>query len=213
LILIALCFYTGFSILSSQERFVGCDFLAQLQLYLFYVLALNRIRTEGRLQQTVILLFVVLATQSAIYFIQAALGITFSLTGESRTAGELPRPGGTVATTPSGFSNFIVPILLIATAQFVASSSGGARAKWLAILLAMGIAALMLPVTRAQAAYVIGVAYWCVWVPAQAPVRKVAIGAAMLLAALRQRLKDDGEIESAPAGRSYNASGAHANCH
>ncbi|MBI4516765.1 MAG: O-antigen ligase family protein [Deltaproteobacteria bacterium] len=138
------------SLLRTSERFVGITHLIlQAQLYFAYLLALNLIRSQPQLDRTVKLLFVAVAMQSAVYFIQSATGETFTLAGEVLAENpNLPRPGGTVATSPGGFAAFMLPILLIAAAYYLTGQRGPAGPRP-AMVAAMGIVALVLTFTRA----------------------------------------------------------------
>jgi O-antigen ligase len=89
-----------------------------------------------------------LLTQSLVYFVEDALGMTFTLSGEvfERT-GELARHGGTVAVTPAGFASFVLPLLLIAIARLL--TPGDASSITQLGLVAAGLLALILTLTRA----------------------------------------------------------------
>jgi len=136
---------------TSGERFVGlAQLLVEAQCYFVYLLALNAVRSEEQLDRTVRLLFVALGMQSIVYFIQSALRITFSLTGEvTPELGVVPRPGGTVSTNPAGFASFVLPILLIAVAHVVSSRRRGKDLP-LGGVVALGVTALTLTFTRAS---------------------------------------------------------------
>jgi O-antigen ligase len=142
----------------SSEHFIAVGALVlQAQIYLIYWLVLNGVRTEARFRQTLTLLLVCLVVQSLVYYVQSLLGFSFTLTGETEEPG-LTRHGGTVATSPHGFINFILPPLFIATAYFL-----GRRPKpklglaWIAG--GLGLVALVLSLTRAAwAAFGLGVA-------------------------------------------------------
>lgn len=150
------------STLTSTENFAGvCALLQHAQLFLLYWLVVNGVRTEKRFQRVLFVLLVVLCTQSFIYYLQSALGITFSATGESREGGDLPRHGGTVATAPNGFTNFIMPLLFISSSLFLCGYRGWRNARWVVGLAgAMGAVALALTLTRAAwAAFLVGL-FW-----------------------------------------------------
>ena len=153
------------SSLASTENFAGvCALLQHAQLFLLYWLIVNGVRTEKRFQRVLFVLLIVLCTQSLIYYLQSALGITFSATGESREGGDLPRHGGTVATAPNGFTNFILPLLFIASALYLCAYRGWRNARWVVVLAgAMGAVALALTLTRAAwGAFVVGL-FWMMY--------------------------------------------------
>jgi O-antigen ligase len=204
----ALFLTSAFSLAVSSEQFVGLTTLLTLfELYLIYLLALNGIRSQAQLERTLKLLFLILALQSVIYYLQSALGVTFSFIGQTRSAGDLPRPGGTVGTTPSGFSNFIVPLLLIATAHFIAPVRTDGRPRWLALLVGLGLGALALTLTRsAWGAYCLGFA-WIVmfgWRRRVLSLSKLAITVcALTLVALAATPRIIERLNSAPFEHSY----------
>ncbi len=148
------------SIAASDERFVGLtELLFDAELYLVFVIVLNAIRSIADLRRTVMFLLIAAGIQSLIYYVQSAAGIVFTLSGEVINAGELPRPGGTVSTVPAEFASFMIPILMIAIAQFL-----GRVRTWdprrLAALIAMGTFAIVLTYTRAAwAGFVLGTAW------------------------------------------------------
>jgi len=147
---------TLLSLVMTNERFVGItELFFCLQIYLVYWVTLNTIHTEERLEEFVKLLFICLAMQSLVYFFQSATGMTFTLTGKIIAEGDVPRPGGTVSTNPAGFASFIIPILFLAVTRFV--TIGAPMTFRSALLVVMGIAALVLTVTRASwGAFVLG---------------------------------------------------------
>lgn len=149
------------SLLTTSERFVGAAaLLTQFELYLIYLLALNCVRSYQQFDRTLKLLFVVIGIQSVIYYIQSALGITFTLTGEIFDEGDLPRPGGTVSHSPSGFANFILSIMFIVIAQFLIPQAETRRRLYVGSLVALGAGALILTLTRAAwGTFVIGLAW------------------------------------------------------
>jgi hypothetical protein len=144
--------------LMSNEHFLGATaILTQAQLYLIYWIILNRVSTEQRFRSLIILLVASLVIQSTVYFVQTALGVTFTLTGDTREM-LLTRHGGTVATGPHGVCNFILPPLLIAIAFVLATErwSRFVRGSF-GIAAIMGVVALVLTLTRAAwAAFVLG---------------------------------------------------------
>jgi O-antigen ligase len=148
---IAAVFVTSImSMAGSTEHFIGLTaFWAQVQLLLIYLLVLNCVRTEDQLRSTLKLLFFVLAVQCVVYYIESIFQVTFILTGETRAAGQLARPGGTVGTTPSGFTDFILPLLLVATALFFRPRLSVRSTYYLGALVVLGLGALALTLTRA----------------------------------------------------------------
>lgn len=151
---------TVVSLVTTSERFVGLGrLLFELQLYFVYLLALNVVRSEDRLAYTLKLLFVALAMQSVVYFLQSALGQTFTLTGDVIQQGALPRPGGTVSTNPAGFASFIMPILLLAVTQYMCKPDARNN-RYAGPVAALGLMALGLTFTRAAW---VGLALALVW--------------------------------------------------
>ena len=197
------------SLLLSSERFVGFSYLlTQLQYYAIYWLALNFIRTEFQLDHIIRLLLVTLAIQSLIYYIQSALGITFTLTGEVLQEGEIPRPGGTVATNPSGYASFILPLIFVATARFLTVHSASKHRWQLGILLGMAIGTLALTLTRAAwGSFFVGVG--CLVILGYrrnilSPRRLLIIGAFVLIAAIAAAPMITARLDGAPLESSYN---------
>ncbi len=162
---IAVLFATAMlSLVFSNEQFVGAVYLFDhAQYYLFFLIALNFVRTEERLNLTIALLLISLAIQSIVYYIQSALGITFTLTGSVIGAGEIPRPGGTVSTTPAGFASFILPLIFIGLAYFMYWDKLPRRLPYqtlVGLAALMGLGALVLTFTRAAwGSFVLGFAW------------------------------------------------------
>jgi len=151
---------TAAPILATSERFVGAtQILFDLQLYLVYLLVLNSVRTRDDVRRIVILLFIALGMQSAIYYIQSGLGITFMLSGHTAAQGEIPRPGGTISTVPAEFASFIIPILMIAVSTFITRGTLVRRGP-LAVAIAMAMGAIALTYTRAAWAGVVLGSAW-----------------------------------------------------
>ena len=141
---------SALTVVTTAERFiVVSSLIGLLQYYLLYLLAFNFIRTEKQLSRTVNLLFIVLAVQSIIYFVQSSLGVTFNLVGDTRDPGVLPRPGGTVSSNPHGFGSFILPILFLATTNFIATKQKQSSVLYPGVVAMLGLGALVLTLTRA----------------------------------------------------------------
>ncbi|MEN8129068.1 MAG: O-antigen ligase family protein [Pseudomonadota bacterium] len=138
------------SLTFTTEIFVGiARIIFELELVFIYWLSFNLVRSKNDLQKILKLLFIALAIQSFIYYIQSALGITFSLTGEVFQESEaIPRPGGTVSTNPAGFASFISPILLIGFSLYLAQRHEF-KVRLLPVLVFLGSAAMVLTFTRA----------------------------------------------------------------
>jgi len=140
---------TAASIVLTDERFVGFSSLMfDLQLWFVYLLTLNAIHSQEDGERTVRLLLIALGMQSLVYFIQSAMGVTFTLTGDVIEAGELPRPGGTISTVPAEFASFVIPILMIAISYFLTKGRILHRGL-LAALVGGGAMAIALTYTRA----------------------------------------------------------------
>jgi O-antigen ligase len=206
---IALLLGTSFlSLCATGERFVGLtQLLYELELLFIYLLALNLIRSEADLERTVKLVLVALAMQSVIYYVQSALGLTFTLTGEIELEdGAVPRPGGTVSTNPSGFGSFLVPLVLLAVAFFV-TEQRRRQGRWLAALIALGVGAIGLTFTRAVwAAFALGMVVLVGLAMRRRmmrPGRLLAIGVAAVVVALALAPMIAERLSSSPTGDAY----------
>ncbi|HKA28919.1 MAG TPA: O-antigen ligase family protein [Candidatus Binatia bacterium] len=136
------------SALLSHDHFVSsARVLVELQLLLTYIVALNFVRDERTVRRVVALLTLALVIQSVVYVIQSQLGINFNLTGDVVSAGEVPRPGGTVSANPAGFASFIIPILLINVAALGLPRSE--RRWYVPGVVLLGLIAVVLTFTRA----------------------------------------------------------------
>ena len=137
------------STVTSSERFVGIGALIfALEYYFLYWLAFNISRTYADFQRIIVLLLVVLGTQSLVYFVQSLLGITFDFLGNVSEEGTVPRPGGTVSTNPDGFVSFMFPALMIASALAFSKQRRVSNAFVVPIMF-LGVAAIGLSYTRA----------------------------------------------------------------
>jgi O-antigen ligase len=195
--------------LMSNEHFLGATaILTQAQLYLIYWIILNRVSTEQRFRSLIILLVASLVIQSTVYFVQTALGVTFTLTGDTREM-LLTRHGGTVATGPHGVCNFILPPLLIAIAFVLATErwSRFVRGSF-GIAAIMGVVALVLTLTRAAwAAFVLGV----LWIAFFGYLRGIistrrlaALALVITVAVVTAAPLIVARLEGAPLEKSYN---------
>lgn len=148
--IIALFATSCLSLLGTQERFVGVtQVLFELQLWFVYFVALNAFKTREDVHRILTLFFVVLAMQTVVYYIQSALGVTFTLTGDViYERGVVPRAGGTVSTNPAGFGSFMIPLLFLVIAFFVTNDPTRDR-RVMAVLGVGGAVALILTFTRA----------------------------------------------------------------
>jgi len=156
---------------TTDERFVGLGrLLFELETVLVFWLGLNIVRSETDLEWVVGLLLLSLGMQAGIYFVQSALGLSFTGVGDVIRQGEIPRPGGTVSTNPAGFASYIIPILCIAICRDV--TSGSRRGNWLSRLglIGMGITAVVLTFTRAAWA---GIGIALTWILAVGGYRRV----------------------------------------
>jgi len=149
--IIALFVTSVLSLVDTQERFVGVtQVLFELQLWFVYFVAMNAFKTREDVHRVVTLLFVVLAMQTIVYYIQTVLGITFTLTGEViHEGGVVTRPGGTVSTNPAGFGSFVIPLLFLVVAFFITNDPTRNR-RVMALLGVGGAMALILTFTRAS---------------------------------------------------------------
>jgi O-antigen ligase len=196
-------------LLASTERFLGFSYLlTQLQYYFIFWLPLNFVRTEIQLDRIIRLLLLILALQSLIYYIQSLLGITFTLTGEVLPEGELPRPGGTVSTNPSGFASFILPLVFLAIARFVSPHSASSRRWHISALIGLGIGAIALTLTRAAwGSLILGLGCFVIlgYRRAVLSLREILLlGALVLLAGIAAAPMIAARLEGAPLEHSYN---------
>jgi putative inorganic carbon (hco3(-)) transporter len=147
---ILVLFITVFlSVVASSEKFVGITAIVYfLQYYFLYLVALNIVRSREDFRQIVILLLVVLALQSLVYFVQSLLGVTFDFLGNVAEEGSVPRPGGTVSTNPDGFVSFVMPALMVASALALAKKRP-LLSQFPLLAMLMGLAAVGLSFTRA----------------------------------------------------------------
>jgi O-antigen ligase len=193
----------------TSERFLGFSYLlTQLQYYFIYWLVLNFVRTEIQLNRIIRLLLLVLAIQSIIYYIQNFLGITFTLTGEVLQSGELPRPGGTVSTNPSGFASFILPPIFLAAACFVSLNKTQKRRWHISILIGLAIGALILTLTRAAwGSFILGLGCFVILGYRRGVLSfrdLLMIGGFVSLAAIAAAPMIAARLEGAPLESSYN---------
>ena len=201
---------TVLAISYSSYRFIGwAVLLTQAQLCFIFFLALNYVRSANQLRHALDILFLVLIVQSLIYYVQTALGLTFTLTGEAIEAGSrLPRPGGTVATHPSGFCNFMLPLMLIAVAHFLAPATNRARSWYIALAIVLSVGALVLTLTRASwAAFALGLLWIALFGFRRrllSPFKFAAIGVIALTAGLAGAPKMMERIAGAPVKSSYD---------
>jgi O-antigen ligase len=197
------------SIVGSTEKFVGLTtLLTQCELLLIYLLALNCVRSEEQLGQTLKLLLLVLAVQAVVYYIEISFKFTLTLTGETLPAGQLPRPGGTVASSPSGFTDFVLPLLLIATALFLRPQLSVRGSLYLGLVVVLGLGALTLSLTRAAwGGFALGLA-WMVVVGHQERIisrsKLIGIVASGMVIATLVASQIAMRLQTAPTQKSYS---------
>lgn len=145
---ISLIFATSmFSLIFTSEQFVGLIALfTLLQFYFIYLIGLNLVASMSQFDRIVNLLIIVLTLQSVLLVVQALLGFTFTLTGETFERGV--RAGGTVGTNSAAFAGFILPILFIAIAHFASKAASQKERLYLAIPITVGMIALILTLRR-----------------------------------------------------------------
>jgi putative inorganic carbon (hco3(-)) transporter len=194
----------------SSNQFVGFTAIFnEVQLYVVFWVVINTVRTEAQFKTTLKLLLVCLVIQSIVYFIQAALGVGFTLTGETRAMEGLPRPGGTVATAPHGFGSFILAPLFVAISSLLAGRHVGESPRRLTMVAAvLGLVALVLTLTRA-AWGAFGLGFLCVtyltYRRGVLSVRKVAgLGFALLVVSAIATPLIAARLDGAPLEKSYN---------
>jgi O-antigen ligase len=140
------------SIIHSPARTAGLGQLLVLFAYFFtFLAAANTVHDSAGLDLVHRALVLSLGLQCLLYFAQALLGATFTPAGEwiEQTGSALGRYGGTVGTRPAAFSSFLLPLLLLVTAQFLGASAAGAALRSGALTL-LGVAAMVLTFTRAS---------------------------------------------------------------
>ena len=131
-----------------------------LQLYLFFFLGMNYLTDQDRLDLTLKLLLSIVVAQSLIYYIQSALGLSFTLVGKVKEHDVLPRPGGTVAGAPAAYAIYMFPLVLIAIAHALSYRRAWSARIGIGFIAAMGVAAIVLTFTRAAwAALALGAAW------------------------------------------------------
>lgn len=141
---------TAMTIVYTPERWRVIFYLFELaQFYLIFLAVINLVVTRQDVDRTIKLLMWVLCMQCVVYFVQTALGMTFTLTGEViHSDGGFGRHGGTVSTRPAPFASFMMPLLYIAISRFLVIRNSWTR-FYMGVLAAMGGVALLLTFTRA----------------------------------------------------------------
>ncbi|MBI3769538.1 MAG: O-antigen ligase family protein [Deltaproteobacteria bacterium] len=136
---------TILSLIPSSEKTLGIFYLLYLsQLYLLFLVTLNCVDSSADLAFVKQLIIILLVSQSCVYFVENAIGVTFTVLGETvRSTGELQRHGGTVSTNSLAFGMFITPPLMMALAASLVSGRGaGGRGATIASILG-GIALIL----------------------------------------------------------------------
>jgi O-antigen ligase len=182
----------GISVLSSipsAEHFTNLiEITAQLQLYVLYLIGLNAVLDEKHLRRVLTVLFMTLALQCLICYGESALKLKYiSIMGEYVYGDEITRPGGTLGPNPFYLADFLTPIALILTADFMCLAGKGAFEAWpRGLLISMAAVALGLTLTRsAWVSFAIG----CLFVAIIAmrrrilSIRKIVVLGACVLAA------------------------------
>ncbi len=107
------------TLLSSVRRY-GLFTLAEMaQFILLFWVAVNAVRSDEDVTLVIRMLLATLALQTAVFLVQTATGVTYTLTGEVIAEAEqagLIRASGTVGTTPSGYAIFVEPLTFAAFA-------------------------------------------------------------------------------------------------
>ncbi|ETX08747.1 O-antigen ligase family protein [Candidatus Entotheonella palauensis] len=145
-----LMFTTAMTIAYTPERWRVTFYLFELiQFYIIFLVVVNIVVSRQDIDRTINLLMAVLCMQCLVYFVQTALGVTFTLTGEViHVDGGFGRHGGTVSTRPAPFASFMMPLLFIAISRFLVIRNSRTR-FYMGLLAAMGGLALLLTFTRA----------------------------------------------------------------
>lgn len=133
---------TVISLLFSAERFVGLVTLWTLiQYYVLYLIGLNCIHSKKHLNTILSLLIIVLVMQSLVYFIQAFLGVTFSLTGEIYESSVSVRAGGTVGANSAIYAAFVAPLMMLVIVRLMSNDSQmRRRVLWLVVAVIAAVA-------------------------------------------------------------------------
>ncbi len=137
------------SLFFTSEKFVGLVTLWTLiQYYVLYLIGLNCVRSIKHLGDIISLLITVLVLQSLVYFVQASLGITFTLTGDIIDNSVGVRAGGTVGTNSAVFATFVSPLIMMVVVRLMSSSETmKKRMLWL-LIITISIAAFVLTLRR-----------------------------------------------------------------
>ena len=149
------------SLLFTSEQFVGLvNFWKLLQYYLFYLIGLNCIRTKLQVDRIIKLLFAVLVMQSFVYYVQALMGITFSLAGHVSDNFVAVRAGGTVGANSAIFATFIAPVMMLAIVRLMAIGPENQKRMAGFLLTLCGGVALVLTLRRgAWGGYMLGLIF------------------------------------------------------
>ena len=137
------------SLFFTSEKFVGLVTLwTLLQYYVLYLIGLNCIRSIKHLGDIISLLIIVLVMQSLVYFVQASLGITFTVTGDIIDNSVGVRAGGTVGTNSAVFATFVSPLIMMVVVRLMSSSETiKKRMLWL-LIIAIAMSAFVLTLRR-----------------------------------------------------------------
>ncbi len=197
---------TAMTVVYTRERWQVIFSLFELaQFFIIFLAVINVVASRQDVDRVIRLLMIVLCMQCVVYYVQTALGLTFTLTGEVIEAGDwFGRHGGTVGTLPAPFASFIMPLLHIAICRFFIVGGRGTR-FWMGLLAVMGGMALILTFTRAAwAGFFLGFMWVVVmglWRGLIRPMRLaflvvvLALVAAIMLPSISGRLSADHESD------------------
>ncbi len=137
------------SLIFTDEKFVGLvSLLRLLEYYTLFLIGLNCVRSIKNLDNIVSLLITVLVLQCLVYYIQASLGITFTLTGEVLTNDTGVRAGGTVGANSAVFSAFVIPLIMMVIVKLMSKTvATNKRFLWL-LVTALAVLAFILTLRR-----------------------------------------------------------------
>ena len=140
------------SAINTPERYLTLCYAVRIAvLAVVLAAAANGIRSEDDLKLVVNMLALTLVIQGIVYLIESIMGVTFSLDGSvfaaQDAASGLPRHGGTVSARPNPFATFILPLLLVTVARFLAGAEPRAK-KALAVVVLIGTATLIATLAR-----------------------------------------------------------------
>lgn len=143
----------GLSVLATPERFLWLCYMNQQVLVILVFLAIaNAIHDEHDVDLVVNLLLASAAIQALVYFGEAAAGVRFNFEGDfGAIEGGVKAHGGTVHSRSNGLAGFLVPLLVLGVARFLAPRG---RASWYVAAAAVGLGGAAMIASAARAAWI-----------------------------------------------------------